>query len=110
MTSIFPEMIRSLPLADIPLDGVTAFISQAENHQILFMEFGKDVEVPSHSHGDQWGMVLAGSIALTVAGRERTYGPGDNYFIPAGVEHSARIHAGYADVTFFADRGRYKAK
>jgi quercetin dioxygenase-like cupin family protein len=110
MKSVFPEMIRSLPIAEIPLEGVTAFISQAEDHQILFMEFGKDVEVPSHSHGDQWGMVLAGSIDLTVAGQERTYGPGDNYFIPAGAEHSARIHAGYADVTFFADPHRYKPK
>lgn len=110
MKSVFPEMIRSLPLADIPLDGVTAFISQADDHQILFMEFSEDVAVPTHSHGDQWGMVLAGSIDLTVAGQARTYGPGDHYFIPAGAEHSARIHAGYADVTFFADRDRYRPK
>ena len=108
--SPFPDAIRRLPLAEVPLDGVAAYISQADDHQILFMEFDRDVEVPSHSHGAQWAVVVAGSLDLTIGGEERTYGPGDHYFIPAGVEHSARIRAGYADVTFFADRDRYKPK
>ena len=110
MHNLFPEVIRRLPRAEIPLEGVTAYISQADDHQILFMEFDRDVEVPPHSHGAQWAVVVSGSIDLTVAGQQRTYGPGERYFIPAGVEHSARIRAGYADVTFFADRDRYKAK
>lgn len=39
MSEIFPEPIRNLPQADIPLSGLMAYLSQAENHQILFMEF-----------------------------------------------------------------------
>jgi len=50
MSEIFPEPIRNLPQADIPFDGITAYLSQADNHQILFMEFNKDVEVPEHLH------------------------------------------------------------
>ena len=82
MSEIFPGPIRNLPLADIPLDGLKAYLSQAENHQILFMEFAEDAEVPEHSHEAQWGAVLAGKIDLTIDGVERTYSKGDSVFIP----------------------------
>ena len=110
MTEIFPEPIRNLPEADIPLDGLKAYISQADSHQILFMEFGKDVEIPEHSHESQWGIVLEGRIDLTIEGVERTYTKGDRVFIPKGARHSGRIHAGYADVSFFNESDRYKRK
>ena len=108
MSEIFPDPIRSLPQADIPLDGIKAYLSQAENHQILFMEFTEDVEVPQHSHEAQWGVVVAGKIDLTIDGVERTYTKGDSVFIPKGAKHSAKIHAGYADISFFNERSRYK--
>ena len=110
MSEIFPEPIRSLPEADIPLDGIKAYLSQAENHQILFMQFSEDVEVPEHSHEAQWGVALAGRIDLTINGVERTYSKGDSVFIPKGAKHSAKIYAGYADVSFFNEKDRYKAK
>ena len=110
MSEIFPDPIRSLPQADIPLDGIKAYLSQAENHQILFMEFTEDVEVPQHSHEAQWGVVVAGKIDLTIDGVERTYTKGDSVFIPKGAKHSAKIHAGYADISFFNERSRYKPK
>ena len=62
MNKIFSEPIRNLPKADIPLDGLTAYLSQSDNHQILFMEFEKDVDLPEHSHADQIGIVLEGKI------------------------------------------------
>jgi len=104
---VFPDLIIGLPRADVPVQGVTAYLLQGENRQVVFMAFEEDVRVPAHSHGAQWGVVLQGTIDLTVGGVERTYGRGDSYFIPAGMEHSAMIHAGYADVTVFADRDRY---
>ncbi|MHC4636273.1 MAG: cupin domain-containing protein [Planctomycetota bacterium] len=110
MSETFPEPIRNLPLADIPLDGIKAYLSQAENHQILFMEFTEDVEVPQHSHEAQWSVVLAGKVNLTIDGVERTYSKGDSVFIPKGARHSAKIHAGYADVSLFNEKNRYKAK
>ena len=110
MTEIFPEPIRNLPLADIPLDGIKAYLSQAQNHQILFMEFTEDVEVPEHSHEAQWGVVLAGKSELTIDGIERTYTRGDSVFIPKGAKHSAKIYAGYADISFFNEKDRWKAK
>ncbi len=110
MSEIFPEPIRSLPEADIPLDGIKAYLSQAENHQILFMEFSEDSQVPEHSHEAQWGVVVTGKIDLTIDGVERTYSKGDSVFIPKGTKHSAKIYAGYADVSFFNEKDRYKAK
>jgi len=110
MAEIFPEPIRNLPQADIPLDGIKAYLSQAENHQILFMEFSEDAQVPEHSHKAQWSVVVAGKIDLTIDGVERTYTKGDSVFIPKGAKHSAKIHAGYADISFFNQKDRYKVK
>ena len=108
MNSIFPEPVAELPLADIPLDGVEARLSQGEDHQILFMTFSEDVDLPEHSHEAQWGLVLEGEIELTIDGRKSTFVKGDRYYIPAGVVHSGKVFSGYADVTFFNEKDRYK--
>ena len=42
MIEIFPEVIGNLPEADIPLKGLKSYLSQSENHQILFMQFEKE--------------------------------------------------------------------
>jgi len=110
MSEIFPEPIKNLPEADIPLKGIQAYLSQADTHQIIFMEFNEDVDLPEHAHESQWGIVLEGRIDLVIAGIKQTYARGGRYFIPAGVKHSGKIYAGYADVTFFNQKDRYKPK
>ena len=110
MTSIFNSPILSLPMADIPLDGVKAFLSQGSNHQIIFMEFDQDVVLPEHSHEAQIGFVLEGKIRLTIDGITNDYKKGDKYFIPKGIKHSAKIFSGYADITFFDEMNRYSIK
>jgi len=110
MGEVFPKPIRNLPQADIPLNGLKAYLSQSDDHQILFMQFEKDVEIPEHSHESQWGVVLEGRIDLTSEGVEKTYTEGERMFIPKGAKHSARIYAGYADISFFNQKNRYRAK
>ncbi len=110
MDHIFPEAIRNLPQADIPLDGITAYLSQADTHQILFMEFDQDTELPEHAHAAQMGIVLEGKIELVIDGERQCFGKEDRYYIPEGVVHSGMIYAGYADVTFFNEPHRYAAK
>lgn len=107
---LFPEPIRRLPKAEIPVEGVTAHLLQGESQQILFMHFAEDVELPEHAHEGQWGVVLEGTSTLTMQGESRTYSRGERYFIPAGVPHSSKIHAGYSDITFFDEAGRYSKK
>lgn len=110
MDSIFPTPIHNLPKADIPIEGLTAFLSQGKNHQIVFMEFDKDVDLPEHSHGAQAGFVLSGKIDLCIDGHRASYVAGDIYHIPADAPHFGRIYAGYADISFFADADRYQQK
>ena len=110
MKNIFPKPIRNLPEADIPLDGISAYLSQAIDHQLIFMQFEKDVDLPEHSHAAQVGFVLSGRIELTINGATREYSKGDIYYIPENVKHSGKIHAGYADITFFNEPDRYKVK
>jgi len=96
MTETFPKPIRDLPEADIPLEGVKAYLSQSDTHQIIFMEFEKDVDLPEHSHAAQIGIVLEGRIDLTIAGKTKTFTKGDQYFIKEDTPHSGKIYAGYA--------------
>jgi quercetin dioxygenase-like cupin family protein len=110
MSEVFPEPIRSLPGADISLKGIRAYLSQAENHQIIFMEFQEDVDLPEHSHAAQVGIVLEGRIDLVIDGEKQTYMKGDRYYIPEGVQHTGKIYSGYADITFFNEPARYSIK
>jgi len=110
MGQVFPKPIRNLPEADIPLNGLRAYLSQSDDHQILFVQFEKDVEIPEHSHESQRGVVLEGRIDLTIEDIERTYTKGEHMFIPKGAKHSARIYAGYADISFFNQKDRYKTR
>jgi quercetin dioxygenase-like cupin family protein len=109
-SKVFPEPIVDLPEADIPIKGLNAYLAQGLNHQILFMEFAADAHVPEHSHESQWGIVFEGRIDLTINDVNKSYTKGDRYFIPKGVKHSAKIYAGYADITFFNQNNRYKEK
>lgn len=106
----FPNIITNLSEADIPIEGVNAYLFQGENQQILFMSFQKDVEIPEHLHESQWGVVLDCEIELNIDGKKHTFKKGDTYFIPKGVKHSAKIKKGYKDITLFNQKDRYKVK
>lgn len=110
MRNIFPDPIRNLPEADIPIDGIKAYLSQANDHQLIFMQFEKDVDLQEHSHAAQVGFVLQGKIELMIDGIIHAYNKGDIYYIPANIKHSGKIYAGYADITFFNEAGRYNKK
>jgi quercetin dioxygenase-like cupin family protein len=74
------------------------------------MEFEEDVDLPEHSHAAQVGFVLEGKIELVINRERKVYIKGDRYYIPEGIPHSGKIHAGYADITFFDDSERYSKK
>jgi quercetin dioxygenase-like cupin family protein len=110
MRDTFPLPVTNLPEADIPLKGVRAYLCQAKNHQIIFMEFAEDTDVPAHSHESQWEIVLEGKVELSIDGAKQTYAKGDRFFIPNGVKHSASVFAGYTAIAFFNQADRYKVK
>ena len=106
----YPNMITQLPRADMPMSGVRGWISQAKDHQVVFFDIDPIGEVPLHTHGEQWGIVVEGRMELTIGGETKQYGPGDSYHIPAGVEHGAKFLSHFRAIDVFADSDRYKAK
>ena len=106
----FPDIIKELPNADIKIEGLDSYLFQGENKQIIFMKFEKDVEISEHSHEAQWGIVLDGVMVLTIEGEEFVIKKGDEYYIPKGKSHSAKIKAGFRDITLFNQRDRYKKR
>lgn len=106
----FPEFIKNLPAADLPADGICGWLVQSENGQVLFLQADRQVQIPAHSHGNQWGIVIDGAMELTIDEKTETYRQGDSYFIPAGVMHGAILDKGFRALDYFADKDRYKIK
>ncbi|MFH0838628.1 MAG: cupin domain-containing protein [Candidatus Omnitrophota bacterium] len=110
MDTIFPLSVTNLPQADISLEGVTAYVAQGENYQIIFSKYTKDAYIPEHMHESQWGVVLEGKIEFRINATMHIYTKGDRYFIPKGIAHSSNVYAGYADIIFFNEKDRFRVK
>ncbi len=106
----FPEIITGLPEVDIKFPGVRGWISQGDNHQIVFFEIESSAQVSEHSHNAQWGIVVEGEMELTIEGKTRVYRKGDDYFIPAQAKHSAKFLTKCRVIDFFNEKTRYKSK
>ncbi|MGM9402932.1 cupin domain-containing protein [Aliiroseovarius sp. KMU-71] len=108
----FPDFIKELPSIDVPFpeDVVQTAVVRSDHGLVAFFTFLKDMELPPHSHGPQWGTVVEGEIELTIGGETRTYRAGDSYNIPAGVVHGGRIKAGTRAIDVFAEADRYPIK
>jgi len=110
MNEIYPEMIKNLPEANIPFKGVRGWVAQGENHQIVFFDIEPIGEVPRHSHGAQWGMVIDGDMELTIGSVTKKYRKGDHYYIPEAVLHSAKFSKRTIVMDYFAEKDRYELK
>ena len=106
----FPVFVRGLPEVDLPIEGLRGWLLQSESGALLFLEAEEDGYIPLHSHCDQWGFVVDGSIELTIGDDTRTYTRGDSYTIPADTMHGGQIHAGFRAVDFFTDPNRYQPR
>lgn len=73
---VFSEIITRLPVADVPLAGVTGYMLRSADGLQVFFHFAQDTEVPMHSHGAQWGLVVAGTLRLTIGDETKDYQPG----------------------------------
>ena len=104
--TVYPEMIRSLPEIDIHIDGIRGWLLQGGDRQAVFFDIQPIGVVPPHAHCAQWGLMVAGEMALTIGDETRVYRKGDSYFIPEGVVHSARFitRVNVIDVFDAADR------
>ena len=105
----YPDFIHAFPSIDVPFpdDVVRTAVVRSDDGLVVFFTFLKDMELPMHAHGAQWGTVVEGEIEFTIGGETRTYGPGDSYSIPAGVAHGATIKAGTRVIDVFEEANRY---
>jgi mannose-6-phosphate isomerase-like protein (cupin superfamily) len=112
MTGIerFPEFVTALPEVELPFAGARGWLLQGTDQQTVFIEFSETVNVPEHEHAEQWEFALAGRVELHRQGISREYTTGENFFIPAGSPHSARVYAGYKALIVFNAPDRYKPK
>jgi quercetin dioxygenase-like cupin family protein len=106
----FAEFIRSLPMADSPLESLRGWLLQGEQALTMFYEIPDGVEVPPHAHGAQWGIVIEGSVEFTIGDETSTYRRGDTYYVADGVVHAAVISPGFVGIDVFADADRYAAR
>jgi quercetin dioxygenase-like cupin family protein len=106
----FSDWIEDLPEVDTPFTGLKGHMISGPHGQAVFFRAVEEFEVPPHSHGAQWGIVVTGRLHLTVDGETDTYEPGETYDIGAGEEHSARLEAGTCVIDVFQDPDRYSPK
>ena len=106
----YPDMIEKLPDIDLNLPGVRGKLFQAADMQAVFFDLEPIGEVPPHSHGDQWGVILEGEVDLIIDGVTHSLKKGDTYFIPAGAEHSVNVKTRAKALDVFAEPDRYGAR
>jgi quercetin dioxygenase-like cupin family protein len=98
-TAHFPARIRALPPVEGPFD---AYRLAAENCEVLFASYPAGTSIPAHTHEtENYGVITAGELILTMNGEERRYGPGEWYHLEAGLEHSARFDTDTCEIEFW---------
>lgn len=107
-----PAFIKDQPALELPFpeDVVESAAIRSDGALVVFFTFRKDMDLPPHAHGPQWGTVLDGELELTIGDQTRKLRRGDSYDIPAGVTHGARITAGTKVIDVFAEIDRYPLK
>lgn len=111
MTTL-PTFFNAMPALDVPFPEsiVSTHAVRSDAGLVVFFRFHQDFSLAPHSHGHQWGTVIAGEVTLTIDGTSRCYKPGETYDIPAGVVHGVKVAAGTIAVDVFAEADRYPLK
>jgi len=66
-----------------------------ENLMLSYVEMEESAEIPLHDHPhEQGGVVLSGTLRLTIGEETRAIGPGEMYLIPPNVPHRAIAEGG----------------
>lgn len=105
----FPEFFDTFPALTLPFpdEVVSTQAIRSDAGLVVFFTFHRDLTLPMHAHGAQWGSVIEGEITFTIGDDTRVYRPGDSYTIPAGVQHGALIKAGTRVMDVFQEPDRY---
>jgi hypothetical protein len=100
--ALWPSFVDGWPEARMEMPGLSGRILKGERGWVIFMAADRDVLIPMHHHGAQWGMILDGEMQLTFGDETKTYRRGEAHYIPAGVDHEALLRAGWRGMYVFA--------
>ncbi|MEM0946013.1 MAG: cupin domain-containing protein [Pseudomonadota bacterium] len=105
----YPDFIQDLPSLDVPFpdDVARTHALRTDDALVVYFTVLKELVVPEHHHGAQWGHMFFGRLELTVDGETRVCTPGDSWDIPAGARHSAIVDAGSRFMDVFEEPDRY---
>lgn len=106
----YADWMEELPEVDTPFTGLKGRMISGPDGQSVFFRAAEEFEVPPHSHGAQWGIVVTGRLHLTLGGETNVYEPGETYSIGAGEEHAALLEAGTCVIDVFQEADRYSPK
>jgi quercetin dioxygenase-like cupin family protein len=85
--TIWPDEILRLPQVEFHVPGVRGHTLKNDEKQVTFLSFEAGTVVPDHSHGAQWGYLVAGEMTLQIEDRTELFSAGDIYYIPAATSH-----------------------
>lgn len=89
--------------------GIKSWAQIGESLIMAVMTIDPGREDPGHSHPfDQAGLVLKGNFYLTIGEEQQSVGPGQGYFIPAGVHHAWTVTDGQAEIVDFSAKAPEK--
>ena len=95
----FPAEIEALPDFDGPFN---AYRLQSEGCEVLFAEYPAGTSIAPHTHPtNNVGVITKGQLILTIDDQVTTYGPGEWYQVPVGIEHAARFETDSAEIEFW---------
>jgi len=82
-----PENLPAKTLAP----GITARIASGEKLMLSLVTLEPNAVVPTHSHPhEQMGLLVSGTMELTIAGETRIVSGNGMYLVSGGVPHSAK--------------------
>ena len=100
---MFSKIIQKVPLRDYGIDGLEVRADHTSTGTVYFVSAKKEVAFPTHSHAEQWTIVVSGECRFTMDGETKIYRAGETYRIPAGVPHQITLGAGYSEVDYVDD-------
>lgn len=103
----FPDFMKSpanrIAAAEQSTPGVEGYVFDgADGSQMVFWACCQAAPSAPHAHAyDEYMLVVEGCYRLVIDGNRIPLGPGDEYVIPCGAEHSGEVAAGTRTIHAF---------
>ena len=92
----FPEKLLELPAYS---ERFAARKVHSEQVEIYFASYPARTVSEEHQHDtDNYGVITKGKLFLIIDGKEKVFGVGDWYHVPAGKPHAARFEEDTAEI------------